>query len=44
MMKRSPYSRTPPGVRELKRREYYMHSGGSSRTPPGVRELKHCRV
>ena len=38
---RSPGSRTPPGVRELKRElRTYPRTPFASRTPPGVRELK----
>ena len=34
-------SRTPPGVRELKRVRLINAEELLSRTPPGVRELKH---
>ena len=33
-------SRTPPGVRELKRSSRNVYQSGEGRTPPGVRELK----
>ena len=33
-------SRTPPGVRELKRLLLFAVSSAVGRTPPGVRELK----
>ena len=33
-------SRTPPGVRELKRGLFPYEDSCLSRTPPGVRELK----
>ena len=36
------YSRTPPGVRELKRvLDILIGLAQGGRTPPGVRELKH---
>ena len=33
-------SRTPPGVRELKRLDNMLKQDDFGRTPPGVRELK----
>ena len=38
------WSRTPPGVRELKLGRGLLLDGGLRRTPPGVRELKRRQL